>query len=95
MIWILLEIALATTVGVIMFTQVIFPLLLGRPTFPVFRRQALVEKELAGAREDIDHAKAQRRINALRKEADEIEKTDYLRVVEEEEQIQQNNLGHQ
>ncbi|MCL5407187.1 MAG: hypothetical protein M1429_01690 [Patescibacteria group bacterium] len=95
MIWILLEIALAIIAGVMMSTQVIFPLLLGRPTFPIFRRQASVEKALAGAREDIDHAKAQRRINALRREADEIEKADYLQVIREEEQTQQNNLGHQ
>ncbi|MCK9458362.1 MAG: hypothetical protein M0R80_01810 [Proteobacteria bacterium] len=50
-------------------TQVIAPILLGRPTFPIFKRKnKTVDAALASAKEEVDLAKKKRQLKALQAE---------------------------
>jgi predicted DNA repair protein MutK len=53
----------------VMLTQVIIPILMGRPTFPIFRRKnKTVDQALAEAKEAADLAKKKRELKRLQVE---------------------------
>lgn len=49
--------------------QVIVPIMMNRPIFPLFKKKnRKVEQELAGVKEELDLAEKQKEIDALREE---------------------------
>ena len=52
-------------------TQVILPILMGRPIFPIFKRKnKTVDQALAEAKEDVDLAKKKKQLKALQAEVE-------------------------
>lgn len=62
----LIEVILFATLLILLVTQVALPLITGRPMFPLFRRRAKLETELAGAYEEHDLQRIQDRIETVR-----------------------------
>lgn len=63
----LLEVIIATVIGVAVFTQVIAPMWRGTKLFPLFRRQGVLESALDQTRQEQTEAELERKlINAQR-----------------------------
>ena len=52
--------------------QVIVPLWMNRPLFPIFRRQTKLRKELIGAEEEVLEARLEQEVKKVHQEADNI-----------------------
>ena len=56
-------------------TQVLWPILDGKPLFPIFRFKK-IEKAISEAKQDVDLAEGKKELNKLRRKAKEIGKED-------------------
>ncbi len=65
----LIQWALTIAILVLLFTQILVPLLRGTPFFPTFRRERSLAKELAEAQEEVRHAEMEQKIEATRRKA--------------------------
>ena len=76
-----LEVAEFLTVLLIMgvlLTQVIIPILMGRPVFPILKRKnKTMDQALAEAKEEVDLVKKKKQLDVLRAELEEAEENLY------------------
>jgi hypothetical protein len=83
----LLEGLLVIGLGILLVTQFLMPIYLGRPIFPMFRKEQKLDKELAAARERVAEARLGHVIENVSKEAQRIEEgPPNLAVMPEKEQ---------
>ena len=69
--WIL-DLLLVATVLLVGVTQLLIPLLRGRPIFPIFRRDRSLMNELAEANADLEQARLERELEEKRRAADRL-----------------------
>lgn len=69
----LLEYSLFGLIFIVVITQIVWPLMKNRPTFPIFRKRAKLETALAVALEAKDEVELQKKIEALQQEATPVE----------------------
>ena len=68
----LLDLLFVATVLIVGVTQLVIPILRGRPIFPIFRRERMLVSEIAEAEADLEQAKLERRLEDTRREAERI-----------------------
>ena len=73
---VLLDLLLVATVVLVGVTQLLIPLLRGRPIFPIFRRERILVSEIAEAEADLEQAKLERRLEETRRQAEELRSDD-------------------
>lgn len=66
----LLDVLTIAVVVLVATTQVILPLLGGRPVFPIFRRSHRLERELVEAAAELEEAELERAVEEKRRKAD-------------------------
>ena len=65
----ILEWTLMAVAVLVLLTQILVPLFMATPFFPLFRRGCKLTQELAAANEELDAAQLEREIRAARQEA--------------------------
>ena len=73
---VLLDLLLVATVILVGVTQLLIPLLRGRPIFPIFRRERILVSEIAEAEADLEQAKLERRLEETRRRAEDLRSDD-------------------
>ncbi len=68
----LLVVSVAVGLSYAAATQVLIPILLGRPIFPAVRGRRRLERELAEARDRLEQARLQRELADLKRSVDEV-----------------------
>lgn len=68
-----IEAIFGTIVALIILFQILVPLFIGEPLFPIFRKKKIaVEKDLAEAKEDVTSAHVERTTAQMKRTAEEI-----------------------
>lgn len=73
--WIL-DLLLVATVVIVGVTQLVIPLLRGRPIFPILRRERMLEREIAEANADLEQARLERELEDKRRAAEALRSED-------------------
>ena len=72
----LLDVLTIAVVVLLTATQVILPLLRGRPIFPIFRRSHRLERDLADATAELEEAELERAVEEKRRAAEALRDDD-------------------
>jgi hypothetical protein len=72
----LLDLLLVATVLLVAVTQLLIPLLRGRPVFPIFRRERRLASELAEAESELEQARLERQVEEKRRAAEALRSDD-------------------
>lgn len=71
----LIELVTAALLIFLLVTEIVVPLWLDRPLFPMFRGEGLLRRKLAEAKEKVAEAELEKKIDEKTKEADSVRKT--------------------